>query len=71
MRGSRKFYAWIQEVLSEGVQLSNFFLVDEWREDQNSTIRGSLSACYRNPILMAFPWRADDGKILNAGLVAL
>ena len=46
------------------------FLVDEGREDPNITISGPSSARQRNPIGMAFRWRADDGPTLNAGLVA-
>ena len=38
---------------------------------EGSTISGPSSACQRNAILMAFRWRADDGPILNAGLVAM
>ena len=32
---------------------------------------GPISARQRNAIEMAFPWRADNGPTLNAGLVAL
>ena len=42
------------------------FLVDEGREDQNTTIGGTSSARQRN----VFSWRADNGSTLNAGLVA-
>ena len=38
---------------------------------QMVTINGPLSARLRNAISMAFPWRANDGPILNVGLVAL
>ena len=38
------------------------FLVDEGREDQSTTISGSLLVRQRN----AFKWRADDGLTLNA-----
>ena len=48
-----------------------FFLVDEGREDPNTTISGPSLAQQRNAIKMAFHWRADDGPTLNAGLVAL
>ena len=44
--------------------------VDERIEDQNTAINGPSSARQRNAIEMAFPWRADDGPTLNAGLVA-
>ena len=49
------------------------FLVDEGREDPNTTIRGPSLAHQRNAstVQMAFRWRADDGLTLNAGLVAL
>ena len=43
-----------------------FFLVDEGREDQNTTLGGPSSARQRN----AFRLRADNGPTLNAGLVA-
>ena len=39
-----------------------FFLVDEERDDPNTTISGPS---------LAFCWRADDGPALNAGLKAL
>ena len=58
MRGSRK--------LCQGMSNFDFFLVDEGREDQNTTIGGPSSASQRN----AFRWRADNGPTLNAGLVA-
>ena len=45
------------------------FLVDEGREDPNTTISGPSSARQRSAISMAFRWRADDGPTLNAGLV--
>ena len=66
----------IQKVLSEGVQLWCFFLFclfqfDEGRKDPNTTISWPSKACQRNAILMAFHWPANDGPILNAGLVAL
>ena len=38
--------------------------------DPNSPLSGPSSAHRRNAILMAFHWRADDGTILNAVLVA-
>ena len=47
-------HARIQEVLSEGVQLSQsfiiIFLVDEGREDPNTIISGPSSARQRNAI---------------------
>ena len=70
MRGSRKF-------CQRGSNFDNVFLffflhvIDEGREDPNTTISGPSSARQRNAIKMAFHWRADDGPTLNAGLVAL
>ena len=61
----------IQKVLSEGVHLITFSLVDEVIEDPNITINGTSSTRQRNAIVMAFRWRADAGPTLNAGLVAL
>ena len=52
MRGPRK--------LCQERSNFDFFLVDEGREDQNTTIGGPSS----------FRWRADNGPTLNAGLVA-
>ena len=46
-------------------------LVDEGRENPNTTINVPSSARQRNTIEMAFCWRANDGATLNAGLVAL
>ena len=60
MRTSRKF-------CQKGPNLDGF-LVDEGREDPNTTISGPMQ---RNTFKMAFHWRADDGPTLNAGLVAL
>ena len=54
-----------------GPTRTRVFLVDEGREDPNTTISGPSSAHQRNAIKMAFRWRADDGPTLNAGLVAL
>ena len=60
-------YARIQKVVS----FATFFLVDEGREDPNTTISGPSSARQRNAILMAFRWRADDGPTLNSCSVDL
>ena len=60
MRGSRK-----------GSNFDNFFLIDDGREDPNTTICGSSLARQRNTIKMAFRWRAADAPTSNAGLVAL
>ena len=38
--------------------------------DPNSSISGQSWARQRSAIQMAFHWCADDGKTLNAGLVA-
>ena len=57
-----------------GPTLTTFFavfLVDERRDDQNTTKSGPSSAHQRNAIYMAFCWRPDDGLTLNSGLVAL
>ena len=48
-----------------------FFLVDGGIEDPNTAINGPPSASQQNAIEMAFPWRADAGPTLNAGLVSL
>ena len=50
-----------------------FFLVDEGREDPNTTIIGPLSATGETPFKwrLNFRWWANDGPTLNAGLVAL
>ena len=57
-----------------GVQLRQhffFFLFDEGREDPNTTISGAIIGPPAKRHLMAFLWRADDGPLLNADLVAL
>ena len=46
MHGSRKF--------CQGIQLLQRFLVDEGREDLNTTIRGSGPVLLRNPIFVIF-----------------
>ena len=48
-----------------------FFLVDEGREDPNTTISVLSLARQQNAIKIVFPWHADDGLTLSAGLVAL
>ena len=48
-----------------------FFLFDEGREDPNTTISGAIIGPPAKRHLMAFLWRADDGPLLNADLVAL
>ena len=68
-------HARIQNFLPEGAQLWQlfffffffFFLVDEMREDPNTTICGPTLSHRWN----AFRLRADDGPTLNFGLVAL
>ena len=52
-----------------GPTFTTIFLVDEGKEDPNTTISGPSSARQRNAIEMAFRWRADDGPTLGAGLV--
>ena len=54
-----------------GPIFDNVFLVDNEREDPNSTISGPSLARQRNANKMAFHWRADDGPTLNAGLADL
>ena len=66
----------IQKFLSEGVQLCQrfifiLFIVDEGREDPNTTISGSSLVRQRNAISMAFRLHADDGPTSKAGLVSL
>ena len=61
MRGSRK-------ISQRGSNI--FFLVDEGREDPNTTKSGPSSTSQRNAIEMAFRWRVDDGPTFNSGLVA-
>ena len=53
-------HARIQKILSE------WALVDEEREDPNTSISGPSSARQRNAIEMAVRWCADDGPTLNA-----
>ena len=48
-----------------------FFLVDEGREDPNTTISVLSLARQQNAIKIVFPWHADDGQTLSAGLEAL
>ena len=68
----RDNHARLQKVLSEGVQtLTTFFLVDEGREDPNTTKSRQSSASQRDAIIMAFSWQADDGPPLSAGYAAL
>ena len=67
MRGSKNF-------CQRGSNFDNVFccfLVDERRDDQNTTKSGPSSARQRNAIYIAFCWRPDDGLTLNSGLVAL
>ena len=64
MRGSRKF-------CQRGSNFDNIFLIDEGREDLNTTISRPSSARQENAVLMVFHWLTDDGPTLNDGLVAL
>ena len=65
MRGSRMF-------CHRGSNFDKgFFLVDEGREDQNTTISGLSLTRQRNTILMVFRWHADNDPTLNAGLEVL
>ena len=43
-----------QEVLSEGVHLSQGFLVDDGREDLNTTRSGASSACQQTSFQLRF-----------------
>ena len=52
---------------SRKVKFWHIFIVDEGREDQNTSKRGLSSARQLNTIEMVFRWRADDGPIFNAG----
>ena len=60
-------HARIQKVLSGRGSYCDVFLVDERREDPNTTISGPLSARQRNAIKMALRWCAGDGPALTAG----
>ena len=64
MRGSSKF-------CQRGLNSYYVFLVDEGKEDPNTTKSWPSSTRQRNAIVMAFPLRADDGPTLNAGSVTL
>ena len=65
MRGSRKF-------CQRGPNLITFFFLFLLGiEDPNTAINGPPSTRQRNAIEMEFRWRADAGRTLNAGLVAL
>ena len=70
MRVSRKFF-------SEGGQIDNafcflfHFLVYKGIEDTNTFIGWPSLVRQQNAIEMAFPWPANDGPTLYAGLVAL
>ena len=66
MRGSRIFVQGVPTVKGFFV-----FLVDDGREDPNTTISGPLSARQRKPFKWRFFWYAGHGPTLNAGLVAL
>ena len=69
MRGSRMFCQ--RGSKSDNVFFFSYsFLVDEGREDPNTTISGPWSARQRNVIEMAFRGRGDDDPTLNAGFVA-
>ena len=51
--------------------LTTFFLLDEGREDPNTTLSGPSLARQGNVIKMAFRWRANDGPTLNADFAQL
>ena len=67
MHGSRTF---CQTGSKFDVFVLKTFLVDEGREDPNTTISGPSSARQRNRV-SAFRWYADDGPTVKAGFVAL
>ena len=71
MRGSRKICERGSNFDSFTAFLFKLVLVDEGRENPNTTRNGPSSTRQRNAILMSFRWCADDGPTLNAGLVAL
>ena len=54
-----------------GPNLTEAFLVDEGRENPNTSKSGPSSAYQQNAFKMAFCWRVDGGSTLNASLVAL
>ena len=60
----------IQKVLSEGDPTFTTFFFSLMR---GGSIQIPLLAGHQQPAskMLAFGWRADDGPILNAGLVAL
>ena len=58
----------VQESFVRGGPIQTIFLVDEMKEDQNTTNSGQPLARQRNAIEMAFRWARDDGPTLNAGL---
>ena len=69
MRASRNFCQRRSKL--DNIFVCLFVLVDDGREDQNTTKSGPSLARQQNAISMAFCWRADDGQPLNADLVAL
>ena len=60
-----------ESFLTWGPTLTIFFLVDDGREDPNTTISGPSSTRQRNAIAMEFHRRVDNSPALHAGLVAL
>ena len=68
MRGSRKFCQ--RGSNSTLTRFFKFYLVDEGKEDPNTTKGVPSSALQGNAISIVFPRQADNGQTLNAGLVA-
>ena len=66
MRGSKSF-------VRGGPTLTTFLyiVVNEGREDPNTTLSRPSLARRKTPFYMAFRCRAHDGQTLNAGFVAL
>ena len=62
---------WLPLNADRGGPTLTLFLVDEGRDDPNTTKSGPSSVHMRNAIKMAFRWRADGCQTLNAVLVAL
>ena len=64
MLGSRTFY-------QRGYNFDSVFLVDDGKEDPNTTIRQAIIGPPAKRHLKAFRWRVDNGLTSNAGLKAL
>ena len=71
LSGSSQYAFADPDNLCQSSTFDNVFLVEEGREDLNTTISGPTSVHQRNAIQTAFRWRVHDGPTLNTGLVAL